>query len=253
MAFWSGETLSANTGVVSNFDQSQVDCNSYTIRMGDEYYITADNGKSSTVKKILKPSETFEIPAGQFGYLLSKEEISIPPQVMGFLSIRTGFKFQGLINVSGFNVDPGYKGKLLFSVYNAGALPVGISESEPIFKIWFASLDNQFSSYVFKKKGIYNIDNALVRGMSAEILSLRSLSEKIEEIENDVKTRFTEQKPIIDYLSLVFRTITIGVLGVLIAGLLTVSLPSLWSGGWKLAEILKLYNPPQPQPQKATP
>ncbi len=46
----------------------------------------------------------------------------------------------GLINVSGFHVDPGFKGKLLFSVYNAGTGPISMEKGEPYFLIWFAEL-----------------------------------------------------------------------------------------------------------------
>jgi hypothetical protein len=38
---------------------------------------------------------------------------------MAFISMRTAFKFKGLVNISGFHVDPGYKGKLIFAVFNA--------------------------------------------------------------------------------------------------------------------------------------
>jgi dCTP deaminase len=43
--------------------------------------------------------------------------------------------------VSGFHVDPGYSGKLIYAVYNASPSPVQICEGESVFKIWFADLD----------------------------------------------------------------------------------------------------------------
>jgi dCTP deaminase len=42
MAFWSGEKLLENKGVIIPFSDGQVDCNAYTLRMGDCYYRTAD-------------------------------------------------------------------------------------------------------------------------------------------------------------------------------------------------------------------
>ena len=39
--------------------------------------------------------------------------------------------------MSGFHVDPGFKGKLKFGVYNAGANKVTIDADTPIFSIWF--------------------------------------------------------------------------------------------------------------------
>jgi len=67
-----------------------------------------------------QPGEQFVIPPGQFAYLLTEEVVRIPSSAMGFISLKFGVKGPGLINVSGFHVDPGYWGRLVFSVYNAG-------------------------------------------------------------------------------------------------------------------------------------
>ncbi len=48
------------------------------------------------------------IPAGQFGLLVTREAVRIPANVIAFISIRAGIKFQGLVNVSGFHGAPGY-------------------------------------------------------------------------------------------------------------------------------------------------
>src|SRR3984893_14539371 len=42
MAFWSGEKLLQNRNVIIPFSDGQVDCNAYTLRMGNCYYRTAD-------------------------------------------------------------------------------------------------------------------------------------------------------------------------------------------------------------------
>lgn len=235
MTFWSGETLRKNTSVVADFEEKQVDCNSYSIRMGKRYYITADKEGVNANKQNLKEGETLVIPPGQFAYLLSKETIAIPDSVMGFLSMRTGLKFQGLINVSGFHVDPGYDGKLVLAVYNAGTLPVLIGEGDNIFKLWLANLDVENTAFVFDGKPSNDISNDLVRGMSREILSLQSLSEKIRLIDNKIDSKLAEQKPTIDNLTLVYRTITLGVVGLLVAAILTVAFPTMYALGIKAA------------------
>jgi dCTP deaminase len=47
----------------------------------------------------------------------------------------------GLINVSGFHVDPGFYGKLIYAVYNAGPSEIHLSRGTEMFLIWFADLD----------------------------------------------------------------------------------------------------------------
>lgn len=83
------------------------------------------------------------IPPGQFALLLSDEVVSVPPTAIGFISIKSSFKLHGLINVSGFHVDPGFSGRLMFSVYNAGGSDVLISRGQRLFLMWFASLESQ--------------------------------------------------------------------------------------------------------------
>ncbi|MFL9458099.1 hypothetical protein AB0758_44625 [Tolypothrix bouteillei VB521301_2] len=40
-----------------------------------------------------------------------------------------------------FNADPGYSGKLIFAVYNAGPLNFHVARGERVFSIWYADLD----------------------------------------------------------------------------------------------------------------
>lgn len=49
-------------------------------------------------------------------------------------------KFDGLVNVSGFHVNPGFEGKLLFLVYNEGPSTIVLSQGTSYFPIWFAEL-----------------------------------------------------------------------------------------------------------------
>src|SRR6187401_893703 len=47
-------------------------------------------------EQALEPGKQFEIPTGQFAYLLTKEKVHIPHDTMAFISMRTGFKNSGL-------------------------------------------------------------------------------------------------------------------------------------------------------------
>jgi dCTP deaminase len=213
MSFWSGEKLLANSNVVVPFSHEQIDCNAYTMRMGNCYYRTAEQETGHEQKKtFLSDGESFLIPPGQFAYLLSKESVEIPDNVIAFISMRTGIKFQGLINVSGFHVDPGYKGNLIYAVYNASPSPVQLCENDLIFKIWFCELDRKSADpYLFKGAGFNDIGNDLIKGMSKEILSLQSLADKLRAQQNEIAAKFAEQKPAIENLTHIWRTVVLGV------------------------------------------
>ena len=64
----------------------------------------------------------------------------MPDDHMGFISLRTSFKFQGLVNISGFHVDPTHRGTLLFAVQNVGPSDIRLKFEEPTFTIFFAKL-----------------------------------------------------------------------------------------------------------------
>jgi dCTP deaminase len=229
MSFWSGEKILQNQSIIADFEPQQVDANAYNLRMGQCYFITG-NGEKQT-KVFLKKGEPFSIPAGQFAYLMTHEELNVPSNVMAFISMRTGIKFQGLINVSGFHVDPGYKGKLIFASFNASPSPIQICEGEAIFKLWFAELDQKSGpEHIFTGKGKADIDSLLIRGMSKEIYSLQALAEKMRVLETSIEQKFSEQKPTIDNLTFIWRAISLGVMGTILVAILTLAWPSLLSG-----------------------
>jgi dCTP deaminase len=225
MAFWSGEKLLENKGVVIPFSDGQVDCNAYTLRMGNCYYRTADRETGYEQKKtFLTDGESFLIPAGQFAYLLTKEEVNIPHYAMAFISMRTPMKFQGLINVSGFHVDPGYNGKLVYAVYNASPSPIQICENDKVFKIWFCDID-RVSEQFYRGKPLNDISNEIIKGMSKEIFSLQTVADKIRNLDNAMNARLAGLQPTIDNLGFIWRAIIIGVVASIAVSYLALSLP----------------------------
>ena len=186
MSFWRGETLLEKLpGLIDPFDETAIDCAAYTLHMGKEIYVSPDGTIKSPnrhTKKVLCKGEGFAIPPGQFAFLLTEETVTVPDNALAFISIKGRIKFSGLINISGFHADPGYSGKLLFSVLNAGPKPLHLQRGQALFLIWYADLDGSTK----KKKavrGFNYIQPKLINGISGEILSLQSLSDKQRALE----------------------------------------------------------------------
>ena len=216
MAFWSGERLVERGGVVEPFEAERVDVNAYNLRVGNGFYCTPDgSGEGGKINNSLQAGETFRIPSGQFAFLLTLETVAVPHDAMAFISMRTGKKFGGLINVSGFHVDPGYRGKLVFAVFNAGPGTIHVAQGEPFFKIWFADLDRTSAKpFLYTGKSLEKIDTGLVQQMSNEIYSLQGLAEKIR----DLETKIEKQNPVVDNLNFIFRALVVGLaVGIVVA------------------------------------
>lgn len=234
MPFWSGEKLRAigrarGATLIVPFNENQIDCNAYRLRMGSQYYVTGDPsevaGTGGRSRKKLRDRDAFAIPPGQFALLLSKETVTIPRDAMAFISIRTSIKFRGLINISGFHVDPGYSGKLIFAVFNASPSPIHIPEDSPIFRIWFCEMDRESNTpFIYHDAGITEITDEMTSGLGAEVYSLQSLARK-----------YAEQKPAIEHLTSMWNLITLTITGGLIVAVFVTLFALVWPSIAKLA------------------
>lgn len=171
-------------------------------------------------KRQLGPGDSFAVPPGQFAFLLTEEVVRVPLDAIAFISIRATIKFCGLVNVSGFHVDPGYDGRLVFSVFNAGPAPVHLERGEACFLIWFASLDGE-TRRGKTEPGFSNIPTRLINPIAGEIQSFEGLLARIKE--NDKKA--TDRLNAIEREQAVVRWGTMLVAGAIVAFVLRACVP----------------------------
>jgi dCTP deaminase len=190
MSFWSGETLTtrvANEQVISPFDPDLIDCGAYTMHMGRQAFVTPhERVRARYQKEMLQlgTGQSFSIPPGQFAFLLTKECVKIPRDVIAFISLKSRTKYKGLVNVSGFHVDPGFEGHLIYAVYNVGPQAILVDEGDPLFLIWFADLDRKDTEYYRKEPPQTKIGIDIRSGVPGQILSLQALSDRMDQIDH---------------------------------------------------------------------
>ena len=187
MSFWKGETLSQELPrLIDPYLEKQIDCAAYTLRIGAEVYVspTSSADAFATTRRQLDEKESFVIPPGQFAFLLTEERVKVPATAVGFISMKARIKFRGLVNVSGFHVDPGYDGHLIFSVFNAGPSAVHLARGDDCFLIWYASLDSP-TTKVRTAPPLAGITSELINPIAGEITSLASLSERVGKVERE--------------------------------------------------------------------
>lgn len=193
--FWGGERLRDEINaakLISDFDQARLDKASYRLRVGPEIYVSPTgepDDPRNKPKTSLVPGQGFTVPAGQFGFILTEERVRVPSTAIAFISIRATYKFRGLVNVSGFHVDPNYDGRLIFSVFNAGPGPVHLSRGEPCFLIWYADLDRPSSGEV--REGYDSIPSELTGPLAGGLQSFSGLLSKINENDKALGDRLT--------------------------------------------------------------
>jgi len=173
---------------ISHFDPKRVDGAAYTMQIGAEAFVSPesrDTRKPGLVER-LSQGQAIVIPPGQFAYLMTREFVTIPHDLLGFINMKSGLKMSGLVNVSGFHVDPGYDGKLLFAVFNAGPQSVTVRCGQPAFLLWFARLDRATQKFAREKEGFKAIDSELMGRLPAENASLTSLKAQVEQLNSRV-------------------------------------------------------------------
>jgi dCTP deaminase len=195
--FWSSETLKKrleSEKIVDPYDASAVKSCCYELSVGEEAFVTGENAE--TVR--LKNGGTVAIPPGQVVLVLTQETLKMPLDAVGLLSIRFGFKARGLINVSGFHVDPGFEGKLVFSMYNAGVQTIHLGLGSRLFLLWLCSIDNATDD---KYHGEHNKQEHLpddaITNLADRMPSPFTLEKDVEALRNELRREVSGLKTIL--------------------------------------------------------
>lgn len=177
---------------------ARVKSGAYELSLGNEVFRTDSKDRK---KEILKnDKEQITINPGQFALLLTEERVKVPINKIAFISIKASIKLRGLINVSGFHVDPGFNGNLVFSVYNAGSSPITMEKGEPYFLIWFAELqlaDHENTTYNGEHKNQSGIparyiDALLMSELASPNVLLEKINSNYRELEAKAATNHKE-------------------------------------------------------------
>lgn len=197
MPFWSRQLLDKRQSqepLIVPFHPQYLEESAYAMGVAGEHAVTSANGGE---RRVPEAAEHVTIPPGQFAVLLTEETVKVPSGAIAFISMKAKWKFRGLVNVSGFHVDPGFEGRLKFSVYNAGVKAIDLKPGERVFLIWYGDLDEPTdkpyrakdgqnsitSSDVDTVRGITPSTSVLAANVSSAAQELASLRERVGHLE----------------------------------------------------------------------
>jgi dCTP deaminase len=187
MSFWSSEKLvqrQKKQTLIDPFDVKFAKHGAYELALGSEAFITSD---PSGVKQKLESGAQLVIPSGQFALLLTDEIVTIPNDAIGFISVRFTIKRRGLVNVSGFHVDPGFSGRLQFAVYNAGSQNIILSRGDRVFMIWFGDLSEATADvYDGKSRDQKEIASYDIMDLQGAVASPAVLKKQIDDLQKEI-------------------------------------------------------------------
>lgn len=203
---------------IDKFNEARIDNVAYELCLGEEVYLT---DSTSGKKEILDAKNSqVVIKPGQFALLLTDEKLSIPDNILAFISIKFSQKIKGLVNVSGFHVDPGFVGRIIFSVYNAGPATIVLDKGKPYFMIWFSNLTSSSTPYTGKHKGQNEISAENINSLNGEIASPNALLKKINDLDTKLEQKAKEFDAKRDYAKWIFQAIAVILAGLWIGEML---------------------------------
>lgn len=127
-----------------------------------------------------EPAPYCVIRPGDFAVLITQEYIYLPSNIIGLISMRNRYKQRGLINVSGFHVDAGFHGRLIFTAYNAGPTDIVLKLGEHLFMIAFAKLTSPVIPY---GQGPLEIPVESISALKGVSVSPKSLDQRVTRLE----------------------------------------------------------------------
>jgi len=159
------------------FDENNFKQACYDLCIGDEVFLSEER-----IPRRLTESEPYVVlPPGQFALIKTYEQVSVPREYVAFISIRSRYKFQGLINISGFHVDPTYRGHLIYSVQNVGPNDIRLEFKQPAFMIMWARLNSRYGGED-RDPGHDRNTLEMMAQLGGPSLTLVSLGKKVEEL-----------------------------------------------------------------------
>jgi len=154
----------------------------FELSLGDEIYISARETPTR-----LADREAVSIAPGEFAIITTAEQVQMPQDKIGFISMKFGFTQYGLINVSGFHVDPGFVGKIHFAVYHAGPTAITLRRLDQVFMLFLASITDTAKKYEGKRQHQDNVPTGTVVALKGPPVSLKSLDSRLTRLESSVR------------------------------------------------------------------
>lgn len=215
MSFLSGNELENILKLVlgDTFDSKRISQAAYELSLGDQVYRTDSPSKK---REILTTTDSqIIINPGQFALLITEETIKMPNNFLAFISIKFNQKIKGLVNVSGFHIDPNFEGKIIFSVYNAGPSAIIMDKGKPYFLIWFSSITESVN-YNGKHQGQNEISAELIEQLKGDLASPNALLMQIKDLEDRLTKKTDELSGKKNYLTWLYQALLIVFAGLFI-------------------------------------
>lgn len=133
--------------LLKNVDIKNVNGASYDLSLGDQYW---QNGKKHTLDE---DNGFIQLKRGDFVIVSSKEIAELPNDIAARFDLTVGLFCQGVILSNGPQVDPGFRGRLICSLFNLSNSTVDLKRDQHYSTLEFIKLSEPTTAYQGKYQG----------------------------------------------------------------------------------------------------
>ena len=137
----------------------------------------------------LETERVLQIGTGEFVEVLTLERVRMPNNLCGRMGIRSFFTRKGLVSFVGPQVDPGFEGNLVISLFNTGPRTIVMKYGEPFCTIEFSELSDSCEkpySGPYQKQNDFPSDN-IEFIVGAKGITLYEVVDVMRGLRSDVK------------------------------------------------------------------
>jgi deoxycytidine triphosphate deaminase len=121
-----------NLNIIESFDETKSGNASYDLSV--EKIITMDDKECDS-------DSHYKMESQEMVWVICKEKITMPKDVIGFVHIKTGLTREGILSMNTGIIDPGYKGKISTLLINFGKAKKTISKNNIVLRVAFAKVN----------------------------------------------------------------------------------------------------------------
>lgn len=179
-----------NQGIIEQFDPGCLEGASYDFRAGDRV-VRARPDAQTHEHLALHAQDSIKIEPGHAYLVYSREEVDLPADVKGRLSLRAELANKKLL-YSGGLIDPGYEGELYFTIFNLGTGTFELEYEDRIVSGEFVQIEETES---YSEKSQTGVSEAKLPPLPSKEREMRNWGEmnklltdygdRLDTIEND--------------------------------------------------------------------
>lgn len=132
------KATSKRTLVIEPFSEQLLHPASYDLTVGSK---ALKSTKADNPVVNLEVERILTIGTGEFVEVLTKERLEMPLDLCARFGLRSYFTRKGLIMFGGPQIDPGFKGNLVVSMFNTGPRPIVLKYGEDFCTVEFSRLE----------------------------------------------------------------------------------------------------------------